>query len=332
MKKNRILAFCICAGLSAAMPLTAFCEESATEAAADENQLLAPENFTIDPNTGEWSFTAADDRVGYYFIRFYALEDGVETGQYVASSKRINGGKTGEYSGTIDLSDVAWGTYHINLTSFAPAGTSYESPEPVTVTVQYGAGLTLERPEMLVMTSGNQAELVVDWWTLCDYNFLQYMPEMKFTFYSDAECTQEVLSDTVDLNELTKTRSMNPPGLEYIWGWSTSEGPHFYTVATDSNQSTFAFKNDIYTYTLDAGTYYVTAQALSKDEYTEDSQVSSVVEITLTDGEVTEEFESAFTELWADPQLMDMPGSNPGQQPDRIDTAEAQGISALIIE
>ena len=65
--------------------------------------------------------------------------------------------------------------------------------------LQYGVGQTLERPEMLVMTSGNQAELVVDWWTLCDYAFTQYMPSMEFTFYSDSACTQEVLTDVVDL-------------------------------------------------------------------------------------------------------------------------------------
>jgi hypothetical protein len=140
------------------------------------------------------------------------------------------------------------------------------------------------------------------------------------------------MSDTVDLNELVKTRSMNPPGLEYIWGWSTSEGPHFYTVTSDSNESTFAFKNDIYSYTMDAGTYYVTAQAISKDEYTRDSEVSSVVEFTLTDAEVSEEYEAATTELWTDPQLMDMPGANPGQQEDRIDSTASQGISAIILE
>ena len=119
------------------------------------------------------------------------------------------------------------------------------------------------------------------------------------------------------------------------------EGPHFYTVVNEeaeegsffgASEMTFAFKNDIYTYTLDPGTYYVTAQALSKDEYTLDSQVSTPVEITLTDGEVTEEFEYATTELWTDPQLMDMPGANPGQQPDRIDTSAAQGISGQLLE
>ena len=182
------------------------------------------------------------------------------------------------------------------------------------------------------MTSGNQLELVVDWWTLCDYAFTQYMPEMKFTFYADAECTQEVQSETVDLQPLMDTLRKNPPGMIYIWGWSTSEGPHFYTITSDSNESTFAFKNDIYTYNLEPGTYYVTAQALSKDDYTKDSQVSTALEITLTDGECTEEYTAVTTELWTDPTLMDMPGANPGQQEDRVDTAAAQGISGLLLE
>lgn len=356
----------MCAGLAAGMSLTAYAEEGTgteTEAAAEagteadgtkteadktkakaaggeasEDRLSAPTDFVMDPNTGEYSFTATDERTGYYFVRFYALDEkGNEDGEYITSSKRIKGGSTGTISGTLDLSGAAWGSYHVNLTAFAPAGTDYTNPEPVKLAVQYGVGQTLERPEMLVMTSGNQAELVVDWWTLCDYAFTQYMPSMEFTFYSDAECTQEVMSDVVDLEPLMDTLRKNPPGIIYIWGWSTSEGPHFYTaVNTDADggtsEKTFAFKNDIYTYELEAGTYYVTAQALTKDEFTLDSQVSTPVEITLTDGEPTEEFESVTTELWKDPQLMDMPGANPGQQPDRVDTSAEQGISGQLIE
>lgn len=330
MKKKQFLAVCLCAAMAFSAPMAALAEETQTEA-ADGNQLSAPADFTFDPMTGEYSFTAADENMGYYFIRLYKLEDGVETGQYVASSKRINGGFTGETNGTIDVSSMSWGAYHVNLISFAPSGTDYRSPDPVTLNVQYGVEQTLERPELLAMTSGNQVELVVDWWTLCDYNFLQYMPDMQFTFYSDAECTQEVLSDTVDLGVLTDTLTQNPPGIIYIWGWSQAEGLHWYTVSGDSNSSTFAFQYDLYPYTLDAGTYYVTAQALSKDEYTIDSQVSTVLEITLTDEEPTEEYTAVTTELWTDPQLMDMPGANPGQQ-ERVDTSMEQGISAIVLD
>lgn len=362
MKRKKAAALCLCAGLAVGMPFSSLAEEAATEtvtttetvteaaeteaakegAEASDKELGAPTDFVMDPNTGEYSFTATDDRVGYYFVRFYALdENGNEDGEYITSSKRINGGKTGEITGTLDLSGAAWGTYHVNLTSFAPAGTDYESPAPETLAIQYGVDQTLERPEMMAMTSGNQAELIVDWWSLSDYAFTQYMPNMKFTFYSDAECTQEVLSDTVDLEPLMDTLRKNPPGMIYIWGWSTVEGPRFYTAVNEeaeedsmfaASEMTFAFKNDIYAYTLDPGIYYVTAQALSKDEYTKDSQVSTPIEITLTEDEPSEAFETAKTELWKDPQLMDMPGTNPGQQPDRVDTAAAQGISGLLLE
>jgi len=281
--KKRMMALCLCAGLMAAAPMTVLAEEAATEAAAeaaetadaaaeeDDSVLKAPTDFTIDLETGDYSFNAVDERAGYYFVRFYALdEDGNESGEYITSSKRIKGGRTGEISGTLDLSGAAWGTYHINLTTFAPAGTGLENPAAETITAQFGVDETLERPELMVFTSGNQAEIILDWWTLCDYAFTQYMPDMKFTFYTDAECTQEAFTETVDLQPLMDTLRKNPPGMIYIWGWSTSEGPHFYTITSESDggfgggSSTFAFKNDIYTYTLDAGTYYVTAQALTK--------------------------------------------------------------------
>ena len=133
MKRKKLWALVLCAGISAAVPSAAYAGEVVTEAeteaveteaaeaeapeteAADtveteaaeasEDQLGAPTDFQIDPNTGEYSFNATDERVGYYFVRFYALdENGNETGEYITSSKRINGGKTGEYSGTLDLS------------------------------------------------------------------------------------------------------------------------------------------------------------------------------------------------------------------------------------
>ncbi len=350
MKRTKLLALCLCGALALTAVAPVFAEENETEtveAAEAEvenegNQLSAPTDFTFDPVTGEYSFVMTDENVGYYFIRMYYVLDGVENGEYVASSKRINGGSTGEVTGTLDLGEIAWGTYHVNLVCFAPAGTDYVSPDPETITVQYGVDQVLERPEMLVMSSGDTVEFVIDWWTLCNYNFQQYMPEMKFTVYADADCTEEVMSDTVDLYDLVATRSMNPPGLEYIWGWSQAEGPHFYTVGEDAEDGgdafmgggsvTFAFKYDIYTYTLEPGTYYVTCQALSKDEYTLDSQVSTAVEFTLTDEECSEEYTAATTELWTDPQVLDMPGANPGVEVDRVDSSANEPLSAVIVE
>ena len=99
-----------------------------------------------------------------------------------------------------------------------------------------------------------------------------------------------------------------------------------------------AFTNGIYTYTtseqLPAGTYYVTVQALSKDEQILDSKVSSAMEIVLTDEEAapdfSDEYSVAKTELWKDPQQMDMPGANPFQVPERVDLYSNQETASII--
>ena len=301
-------------------------DDQATDNQTTGNVLATPTDFTFDTQTGEFSFTASDANAGYYFVRAYHSG---ETSEYVASSKRLAGGTTGTISGTIDISGIGWGDYDINLVSFAAAGSGYTAPDPVTLKAQYGVGLNLERPEMLAMWSGNQVELVIDWWTLCDYNFKQHMPEMKFTFYSDEACTNEVKSETVDLSDLLATLKMNPPGLEYIWGWNTKDALHYYTTV---NEATFGFKYNLYPYTMDAGTYYVTCQAISKYDYSNDSQVSTPIEFTLTDAEPTSEFEYATTQLWTDPQQMDMPGANPGMQAGRVDGCVEQVVSGQIVE
>ena len=318
-------------------------------ASAEGQTLKAPTDFKFDPMTGEYSFTANDENMGYYFIRFYEMEDGKISGEYISSSKRIRGGKTGEISGALDMSSVAWGEFAVSLCSFAPAGTDYKTPDPINIMCQFGVGLPLERPEMLALYSGNKVQLVVDWWTLCDYRYNEYLPLMKFSFYSDADCTNEVMSETVDLKDLAATMSKNPPGLVVIWGYhseAAKDANDLFLYKTteefvgDPNGGFFAphalepmyFIYDKYEYTLPSGTYYVTCQALSRDAYVKDSQVSTVLEITLTDDEPTSEYTEAKTELWADPQQLDMPGANAGQQPDRVDCCLNQPASGMLVE
>ena len=318
-------------------------------ASAEGQTLKAPTDFKFDPMTGEYSFTANDENMGYYFIRFYEMEDGKISGEYISSSKRIRGGKTGEISGALDMSSVAWGEFAVSLCSFAPAGTDYTTPDPINIMCQFGVGLPLERPEMLALYSGNKVQLVVDWWTLCDYRYNEYLPLMKFSFYSDADCTNEVMSETVDLKDLSATMGKNPPGLVVIWGYhseAAKDANDLFLYKTteefvgDPNGGFFAphalepmyFIYDKYEYTLPAGTYYVTCQALSRDAYVKDSQVSTVLEITLTDDEPTSEYTEAKTELWIDPQQLDMPGANAGQQPDRVDCCLNQPASGMLVE
>lgn len=358
MNRRKAAAMYLCAGLMAAgMTMGASAEETAesavemtteaaTEAAtenaaeADSSQLTVPTDFTVDPNTGEFSFQTTDERVGYYFVRVYHVdENGNESGEYAASSKRINGGSTGEVSGTIDVSQMPWGTYHINLVSFAPAGTDYENPEVVTLSVQYGIDVTFERPELMIFTSGNQAELIVDWYTLANYSSFAYLPNMKFTFYADEACTQEVFSDTVDLAELPNGNGYEyiPPANGYVWGWKPEDGQHLYHIVSEgdfgSTDMNIGFRNDVYTYQLDAGTYYVTAQACSKDEYCGDSKASEVLTITLTDEESTETYETLKTSLWVDPVYgMERMYAGAGTQDGRTDYMGAQDAAGQIIE
>lgn len=345
---KKIKAF-TAAVLSAAMCfLLCACDQPAdggTDPTGDPSQtspgetLSAPTDFTFDPVTGEYSFNATDPNAGYYFIRVYPVEEsGEEAIDYAASSSRIPGGSTGTMTGTVELPSMGWGTFRAKLITFAASGSGYETPEAVTLMAEYGVGLTLERPEMLVMASGSQVELVMDWFTLSDYYDYEYMPEMKFTFYSDAACTNEVYSETVDLEELTATVYSHPMG--YSWGHSYSEPSlHYYEANGELTgfgpyvgSQTYCFINNIYTYTLDPGTYYVTCQAISKLEYTNDSQPSTPVEFTLTEGEPTEDFTVGTTELWTDPPMSDIPSARSGARTDRVDFCGDQPIAAEIID
>ena len=317
---------------------------AASSSPAASGGLAAPTDFTVDPETGEFSFTGNDDRMGYYNVRVYKVENGVESNSYSASSSRINGDKTGTITGSFDTSEIGWGTYHIKLVSFAAAGTDMTAPDAVVITAHYGVGLTFEQPEMLVFSSGNTMAAVIDWWSLCDYYFLETMPDIKFSVYSDADCTTEVFSDTVSLDKMyEENHGMNPPNLIHYWGWSKTDGMFYIELTGDSWGSSggatkIYFNGDYYPYTLadmglEAGTYYVTIQALSTLDYAEDSKVSSAVEITLTDAEPSgENFATGRTENWTDPQMMDMPGANPGQQDNRVDNCTSNPKSAEIVD
>lgn len=304
-------------------------------AAAEETKVLtAPTDFVFDPMTGDYSFNAVDENVSYYFIRFFEVKDGEISGEYISSSKRIRGGVTGEISGTIDLSDVAWGAYAVSLNSFAAAGSDFVSPDPVNIYADYGVGLPLERPEMLAMYSGNEVQFVIDWWTLDNYLYYEYLPYARFTFYADEACTEEVYSDTVDLALLKDTLRKNPPGIEEIWGYTLTGGLHLYEAQgteviggpVGALSTDLYFCYDLYPYSTEsmgipAGTYYVTLQAISRDDSVLDSQVTPAIAVTLTDEAPVAEYEMAATELWHEPGQMDMPGVNPGLQTDRVDFA-----------
>ena len=69
--------------------------------------------------------------------------------------------------------------------------------------------------------------------------------------------------------------------------------------------------------------YYITALKI---------QVSTPVEITLTDAEPSSEFVTACTELWTDPAMSDIPSVRGGVRADRVDFCGDKPLSARIVE
>lgn len=292
---------------------------STASSASTSGDLAAPTDFTADPESGEFSFTSNDENVGYYFVRVFPVLNGVESDAYVASSSRINGGKTGTITGSFDASTIGWGTYHIKLISFAAAGTGAKAPDSVILTADYGVGGVLERPEMLVITDGSEAQFIVDHYTLSDYKEYQYLPIARFTVYSDAECTTEVKSEERDLSTLTM--DTHPAGA-YIWEYSNSGNYPYVNGATLLPEVTM---DD-----LEPGAYYVTCTAISGVEEIADSQPSEAVAFTVTAEAPDYSFTGATTSLWQDPTVMGMPCAVPGTYTDRVDFGGTQTTSAAL--
>ncbi len=289
--------------------LTACGDDDGEVAEEPKNVLAAPTNFTLDLDSGEFSFTANDANAGYYYVRCYSVTDGKEASTYTVSSSRIQGGSTGTKTGTIDMSAFGWGDYNIKLVTYAAAGTDYTAPNPVVLSMQSGIGGKLETPELAAFYSGNTAELVIDWYSLSNYYTYQVLPVVRFDFYSDEACTTLVFSDEVDTSVLVDTIDQHPGTGGYIWGYSANAT--FLPLTADG--SPIGYLYDAYDYTTDnlsAGTYYVTATAISPVSYSEDSNTSEAVKIVLSSGTPdASNFETSTTSSWTAPGVMGVPNA-----------------------
>lgn len=307
-----------------------------TAATAEEKPVLtAPVDFVFDTSTGKFTFTTTDENAGYYFVRVYPVIGGEEATEYVASSKRINAGKLGEKSGKVDVSTIGWGAYNVKLITFAAAGTGYSSPEPVVITAFYGVGGILEKPEYMAVVDGNTVEFTADWYTLSHYKDFQHLPTLRYSAYTDAECTQLVASADYNTNNLVVDTH---PTMAYIWEYSLTTGHMNYTPAAGGGpgggpggpgggggETTSYCLIPQVTLVLDAGTYYLTVQAISDDESKiASSKVSDVIEVTVTADAPNGEFETFKSGQWTDPSVMGMPTANSSGAQDRVDMTSAQ--------
>ena len=320
--------------LIALLLLIALCLGLCAAASADE--LKAPSDFTFDTESGELSFISNDENAGYYFVRVYPVVNGTEANAYVSSSKRINAGKVGEKSGKVDVSTIGWGQYNVKLVTFPASGTDYTAPAPIILKAFYGVGGILERPELLVVADGNTVEITIDRYTLSNWRKYQYMPTVRFSLYADEAYTELVATQDVATSDLVVD---NHPAGGYIWPYSLTTGHMNFDAPMMGPPGMAAEGTQPYNLTAEgsltvdkAGTYYVTAQAISDDEEKiASSQVSEVVKVALTEDQPDfETFEVIKTSLWTDPAVMGMPTATPGQAEGRFDAAQGQVTTAII--
>lgn len=312
-------------------------EDTSTQETQEEqasSALAAPSDFSMDFATGDFTFTSNDEGVGYYFLRVYN-QGGASAGEeYIATSSRINGGTTGELSGSVDLSGLSWNVYDFNLVGYAAAGSGDQAPETQTFSYQLGIGGTMERPELMVLTDGSQAEFYIDLFTLSDWYAYQRMPQVEFNIYSDADLTELVRTETVDLSDMAPEAASGPWASGTNWA-TDADALHKYLQPTEENADTEAtgLVAQLTLDDLDAGTYYVTATALGSDDGTIlDSQASEAVEFTVSSDAPTGEFTATQSSQWADPTLSAAGASaSEGTYPDRVDFALDQTTSGELV-
>lgn len=288
------------------------------------NVLTAPTDFDYDYETGEFTFTATDSNAGYYFVRAFAVTNGVEATTYTTSSSRIAGGKTGELSGSIDTSALGWGEYNIKLMTYKAAGTDYTAPDAVVKALELGVNGVLEKPELMVITDGNTVDVIVDWYTLRDYYQYQCLPMLEIKFCSDEAMTTVVKTDTVNLHDCLSTWDGRHPAGGIMWGHDASNGVYHGVLTADGAPA--AFKTGSYSYELGAGNYYVTVQAKSPASFISDSKVSDKIAFSLTDEEMNNDYKTFTSDRWIAPSVLGKP-----LVLDRVDTSkEHEGASARV--
>ena len=221
----------------------------------DENVIDQPANFVFDDETGEFSFDGVEN-AGYYLVRVYAYDIPTETesNQYLATSSRISGG-TGEKSGSVDISDIAWGEYHVNLYTYAASGLGLEAPEPVTHVIRNGG--TLRKPELRFTVTGTEVEMQVDGYSAAYYAFNELLTTYTFTVYGEDGTTVE---KTVE----------NDSGDWEIDSTNLDKG--------------YLFKSNTSTTTLEAGDYYLSVKANGQGDLIIASEESEKVPFTVTAG------------------------------------------------
>lgn len=232
-----------------------------TESGAPE---VSSDGFNFDGATGDFTFTA-DEGVDYYTVWIFALDaEGNESGNYVAASSRLTG--TGEISGNVDVSQLAFGDYHAKLNAFSESTTN----EPLTVTFTVSGKLST--PQFKYTQNGTELTITLDSTTLTTYNEKEMFGDIAINIYN--ENGESISTETITEADL-QAQAMGPMVS--------------YTCEK--------------TITLEAGTYQISLTAQGDGQGAEASDESEKLNVTVIDGTTTEGQTSAYTEQQGGPGM-----------------------------
>ena len=214
--------------------------------------------FSFDGSTGDFSFTG-DESAEYYTVWVYSVDaEGNESDSYVAASSRLTG--TGEITGNVDVSELAFGTYHANLNTFASSGTN---PDPVSV--EFTVSGKLSTPEFKIAQDGTNVTITLFSDTLTTYNEKEMFNEIGISICDESGA--EVSTDTITTDDLQ----------------SSVMGP----------MTSYSCEKAL---TLDPGTYQISLTAKGDGGSIEDSDESEKLTVTVADGATSEVMTAGYVE------------------------------------
>lgn len=222
--------------------------------------------FSFDAATGDFTFTASEG-MEYYTVWVCAVdEEGTESDSYAAASSRLTG--TGEITGNVDISALAFGEYNVKLMGFSSDGTN---PEPVVQTIQVSGKLST--PEFMYEQEGTDVTITVFSDTLSTYLEAEKFIELEVNIYDESGAvvsTKSIVEDDLE------AKAMGP---------MTS-----YSCAK--------------TITLEAGTYEIAITAKGDGDAVESSDESEKLTVTVGEGALSEGKTSGYVEQQGGPGQM----------------------------
>lgn len=216
--------------------------------------------LTLDPTTGEFSFEA-ESGVDYYCVWVYGVdEDGNVEEDYLAASKRLTG--EGVLSGSVDLSDLPFGPYVAKAIPFTENSTSSTAATP---TASFSVTGQLSTPEFMISADGNNVTVTLYSDTMTTYYTSEAFNQLTIHVYNadGEEVTSEIIT---------------PDDVVFTAGW----GPY-----ADSYDA-------IKTLELDSGTYQISVIADGDGVYSQSSDESELLEVTVPASNGTEAMTSGY--------------------------------------